>query len=99
MACHNQSLTTLLSASAGYALAVFIPISFVCIFPVEIMRWSVIGAATFVSGMFILLNFRRPVFDHVGAKALPIYLAMAALHLGLGLALKLFFFRYTDVSS
>ncbi|GAB4821950.1 hypothetical protein N2152v2_008996 [Parachlorella kessleri] len=83
----------------GYALAVFIPISFVCIFPVEIMRWSVIAAATFVSGMFIMLNFRRPVFDHVGAKALPVYLVMAGLHLGLGLALKLYFFHYSDVSS
>lgn len=83
---------------AGYALAAFIPISFVCIFPVEVMRWSVVAAATAISGLFILLNFRRPVFDHVGAKALPVYLAMLALHLGLGLALKLYFFSYSDVS-
>lgn len=48
--------------------------------------------ATFISGMFIMLNFRRPVFDHVGAKALPVYVVMAGLHVALGFALKFYFF-------
>ena len=83
---------------AGYALAAFIPISFVCVFPVEIMRWVVVGAATLTSGTFILLTLRKPVQDSAaGAKALPLYAAMIALHCGLGLALKLYFFHYKSV--
>lgn len=44
---------------AGYALAAFIPISFVCIFPIELMRWIVVGVATLTSGTFIMLSLRK----------------------------------------
>eukprot|EP00887_Chlorella_sp_A99_P006437 scaffold3.g6437.t1 len=82
----------------GYALAIYIPVSFVCVFPVKSMRWAVLGAATGVSALFILLTFRRPVHDsEAGAKALPLLLVMLGLHLGLGLALKLYFFRYAAI--
>jgi hypothetical protein len=75
-------------------MAVYIPMAFVCVFPVEIMRWSVVGAATAVSGLFILMNLRRVVVDAAGAQAVPVLMTMAALHAGLGLALKLYFFHY-----
>ena len=79
---------------AGYALAVYIPIACICILPVEAMRWAVLGAATVTSGLFLLLTFRRPILDSAGARALPLLLVLGALHLGLGLALKLYFFNY-----
>lgn len=78
----------------GYALAVYIPIACICILPVEAMRWAVLGAATATSGLFLLLTFRRPILDSAGPKALPLLLVLGALHLGLGLALKLYFFNY-----
>ncbi|KAL6769623.1 hypothetical protein ACKKBG_A31755 [Auxenochlorella protothecoides x Auxenochlorella symbiontica] len=81
----------------GYALAVFIPMAFVCVFPVEIMRWVVVGVATLTSGIFILSSFRVAVVEAAGAKSVPLFLVMAALHAGLGLALKLYFFRYASV--
>lgn len=87
------------AACPGYALAVFIPISFACIFPLEMLRVGLVAGATAVSGIFILLNFRRPVFDHVGAKALPVYVVMAGAHAVLGLALYLFFFKYSDIQA
>ncbi|KAL4458629.1 hypothetical protein ABPG75_013494 [Micractinium tetrahymenae] len=81
----------------GYALAAFIPISLVCVVPIESVRWAVVGAATLTSGTFIMLSLRAPIHEAAGAKALPLYIGMIALHAGLGLALKLYFFRYKDI--
>ncbi|KAK9811891.1 hypothetical protein WJX72_011905 [[Myrmecia] bisecta] len=78
----------------GYSLSLFIPISFFCIFPYEVARWVLVMAATLTSGLFLMLNFRQPIFDVAGAKALPVWLLQGVLHLGLGLVLKLYFFQY-----
>lgn len=53
---------------AGYALSIFIPISFVCVLPYEAVRWAMIGVATVSSELFLLLNFKGPIFDVAGAK-------------------------------
>jgi len=53
---------------AGYALSIFIPVSCVCVLPYEAVRWALIGVATLTSGLFLLLNFRGPIFDVAGAK-------------------------------
>jgi len=58
----------LLLWSAGYSLSVYIPMSFACIFPIESLRWSLVAAATLTSGLFLLLNFRKPIFAVAGAK-------------------------------
>ena len=60
---------------AGYALSVFIPISFVCIFPYEALRWALVAAATATSGLFIMINLRHTVFEHAGAKCDCFHLA------------------------
>ncbi|KAK9908355.1 hypothetical protein WJX75_006546 [Coccomyxa subellipsoidea] len=78
----------------GYALSIYIPISFVCVVPYEAVRWAMIAVATVLSGLFLLLNFKGPIFDVAGAKAFPVWLGLGALHVGLGLALKLYFFQY-----
>lgn len=39
----------------------------------------------------------RVIHEAAGAKAVPLYLAMIALHCGLGLALKLYFFQFAQV--
>ena len=61
-----QSTETLLTT--GYALAVFIPISFACIAPIESLRWALVAIATATSGLFILLNLRGPVFETAGVR-------------------------------
>ncbi|KAK9828091.1 hypothetical protein WJX81_002457 [Elliptochloris bilobata] len=81
----------------GYALSIFIPVSCVCVLPYEAVRWALIGAGTLTSGLFLLLNFRGPIFDVAGAKAFPVWAAMGILHLGLGLALKLYVFQYWKI--
>ena len=50
----------------------FIPISFICIFPYEALRWTLVAVATVTSGLFIMLNLRHPVFEHAGAKCAPL---------------------------
>ena len=53
---------------AGYALSIFVPISFVCILPYEWLRWLLVAIATSTSGLFLLTNFKAPIFDVAGAK-------------------------------
>lgn len=78
----------------GYALSIFVPISFICILPYEWLRWLLVAIATSTSGLFLLTNFKAPIFDVAGAKALPIFVAVGAVHIALGLVLKLYFFQY-----
>ena len=40
---------------------------------------------------------RSVIHEAAGAKAVPLYLTMIALHLGLGLALKLYFFSFASI--
>ena len=54
--------------AVGYALSIYIPISFVCVVPYEAVRWAMIAVATVLSGLFLLLNFKGPIFDVAGAK-------------------------------
>ena len=44
--------------AAGYAMAVFIPISILCVMPWEMARLGMLAGATLLSGAFLLLNFR-----------------------------------------
>ena len=61
-----------LRRATGYALSIFIPVSCVCVLPYEAVRWALIGVATLTSGLFLLLNFRGPIFDVAGAKCAPL---------------------------
>ena len=63
-----QQAVSIALISAGYALSIFIPISFVCVLPYEALRWAMIAVATVSSGLFLLLNFKGPIFDVAGAK-------------------------------
>lgn len=78
----------------GYALSIYIPTSVVCIVPMASVRWGLTAGATAISALFILANLRSPIFENVGAKALPMYLVLAAAHAALGLGMVLYFFQY-----
>ena len=84
----------------GYALAVFVPVSVACVVPSDTARWVLVMTATAVSGAFLLQNVR--VCLNMGGSEMEggkgaggVVLAVAAaLHAGLGLALKFVFFDY-----
>lgn len=80
----------------GYAMTGYIPMAALCVLPMEAVRWSVVGVATAISAMFLLLNFRGPIVEATGPRAVPLLLTLGGLHLGLGLALKLYFFHYSS---
>ena len=79
----------------GYSLAAYIPMAALCVLPMEVVRWSLVGAATLMSGAFLVLNFRAVVVEAAGAQAVPMLLIMMGLHAALGLALKMYFFHYS----
>ena len=59
---------SLLVGIAGYALSIFVPISFICILPYEWLRWLLVAMATSTSGLFLLTNFKAPIFVVAGAN-------------------------------
>lgn len=81
----------------GYALAAYVPVAFLCILPIEPLRWAALGAATASSGTFILFNLRERVVEAAGPRAVPVFVTLAALHAALGLGLKLYFFKFVDI--
>ena len=84
----------------GYALTVFVPVSVACVVPSDTARWVLVMTATAVSAAFLLQNVRVCLnmggSETEGGKAAGgVVLAVAAaLHAGLGLALKFVFFDY-----
>lgn len=83
----------------GYAMGVYIPMAALCVLPMEAVRWSLVMTATATSGLFLALNFRVPIVNAAGAKAVPVLLLVLGAHAVLGLSLKLYFFHYSDTST
>lgn len=82
----------------GYSLTIFIPMAFVCIVPIGWVRWLAVMLATSVSGLFIVANLKQTIYEAAPARALMLLGIMLALHTGVGLALRLYFFRYRGVA-
>jgi hypothetical protein len=78
----------------GYALVAYIPMAALCVLPFELARWILVSVATLISGVFLVRNFQSHVFESAGMHASVILLAIAVLHVALGLALKFYFFNY-----
>jgi len=79
----------------GYAMTIYIPMAFVCILPIGWVRWLVVMLATGISGFFIVANLKQTIYEAAPARALALLGVMLAFHVGLGLALRLYFFRYS----
>lgn len=80
-------------------MAIFIPVSILCAIPSALSSWLLVAISTALSGLFILLNLRLVVFEHTGPKAVPLYIAMGCCHAALGVALKMYFFRYAKIKN
>lgn len=84
----------------GYSLFIFIPTAVVCILPYWWLRWTLIGAATADSLLFLVMNFVPPILNNnleaskkvVGT--LSIIGALSLLHIALGLTFLFYFFNY-----
>lgn len=85
----------------GYTLAIFVPISVLCVLPSEPLRWICILAGGVVSAVFLLSNFHahlsdcNPFGEGDGKRKMYIMLGgMMSFHLVLLFLFKRYFFHY-----
>ncbi|KIY71355.1 Yip1-domain-containing protein [Cylindrobasidium torrendii FP15055 ss-10] len=78
----------------GYAMFIWIPVSILCVIPVRILRWVLVGIAFAQSGYFLVRNV-YPILASGEAKATRLFIvAIAILHAGIALTFKVMFFSY-----
>ncbi|KAF6746025.1 Yip1 domain family protein [Ephemerocybe angulata] len=78
----------------GYGQFVWIPVSVLCVIPVALVRWILVGIAFGLSGYFLGANI-YPILASAEAKATRLLIILlAVLHLGLALSFKILFFNY-----
>jgi hypothetical protein len=83
----------------GYAMFVWIPVSILCVIPVPILRWVLVGVAFSLSGYFLIANV-YPILSSAEAKPMRLLIiVIAALHAGLALTFKMLFFSYYVVKA
>lgn len=74
----------------GYSLAVYIPVTFLCMVQITWFQWTVISIATFLSAATLL----RSLYSVIGGKHRIIYaVIILGLHILLALSLILYFFH------
>ncbi|KAI9105247.1 hypothetical protein DFS34DRAFT_598673 [Phlyctochytrium arcticum] len=80
----------------GYAMAIWIPVSIICIVPSEIVRWILVAVA-FASSALFKVRTVRPIVQQANDKvASTIVLTIIfAAHGALALLFKFYFFTYT----
>ncbi|KAG9018028.1 hypothetical protein FRB90_012587 [Tulasnella sp. 427] len=78
----------------GYGMTVWIPVSLLCIAPIPLLRWVLVGIAAVLSGYFLVRNV-YPVLALAEQKSTRLLVPLiAAIHLGIALTLKILFFSY-----
>ncbi|KAL0945975.1 hypothetical protein HGRIS_012253 [Hohenbuehelia grisea] len=78
----------------GYGQFVWIPVSILCVIPVPLLRWALVGIAFGLSGYFLVMNV-YPILAMAEAKATRLLIiVIALLHAGIALTFKILFFSY-----
>jgi len=85
----------------GYTLAIFVPVSVLCVLPSEFLRWLLVFVGGTISGIFLLSNFHAHLSDcfpygegDAKRKTGSILGGMAVFHVVLLFLFKLSFFHY-----
>ena len=86
----------------GYTLAVFVPISVLCVVPSDLLRWLLVFIGGGISGVFLLSNFHAHLSDcfpygegDAKKKTSVILGGMLVFHVALLFLFKLYFFHCT----
>ncbi|KIY49871.1 Yip1-domain-containing protein [Fistulina hepatica ATCC 64428] len=78
----------------GYSQFVWIPVSILCVIPVAVVRWALVGVAFAMSTWFLVANV-YPVLAQAEAKAVRLsVVVVVALQAALALCFMLMFFGY-----
>ncbi|KAF8607406.1 Yip1-domain-containing protein [Ceratobasidium sp. AG-I] len=83
----------------GYAMAVWIPVAALCIIPIPILRWTLVGLAFGSSGWYLVRNVYPVLVSADQKPARLIIIALAGLHAAIALTFKVLFFSYYIVPS
>ncbi|CAG8712981.1 5664_t:CDS:2 [Acaulospora morrowiae] len=79
----------------GYGLTVWIPISIICIIPVEILRWTLVITGFAISGFFISRNLYSVLSTAEAKTSRLILILVLAAHAAFSMLLKFEFFSYS----
>jgi len=85
----------------GYTMAIFVPISILCVLPSNLLRWLIVLLGGVISSVFLLSNFHAHLADcfpygegDAKKKTYSLLGLMLLCHLVLVFAFKYFFFHY-----
>lgn len=78
----------------GYGQFVWVPISVLCVIPIPLVRWALVGIGLGLSGWFLVANV-YPILAAAEAKATRLLIiVLVLLHFSLALTFKVLFFSY-----
>ncbi|EMD40551.1 hypothetical protein CERSUDRAFT_111150 [Gelatoporia subvermispora B] len=81
----------------GYGQFVWIPVTLLCVIPVSLVRWILVGVGFLVSGYFVGANV-YPILATADAKPVRLVIVLLGLlHAGIALCFKILFFSYYAV--
>ncbi|KAI0346923.1 Yip1-domain-containing protein [Trametopsis cervina] len=81
----------------GYGQFVWVPVSLLCVIPVPLVRWILIGLAFLLSAYFLTMNI-YPVLATADQKAVRLVaVLLVVLHAAIALSFKIVFFSYYPV--
>jgi len=79
----------------GYSLFVYSPVALLCIIPNEVSKWIVVGIGCLFSTSFLVVNLWVPLKEKL-TSAIITLIVITALHLGLALTFRLYFFNLSN---
>jgi len=79
----------------GYSLFVYSPVALLCIIPNELAKWIVVGIGCLFSAAFLVVNLWMPLREKL-THAIISLIIITALHLGLALTFRLYFFNLSN---
>lgn len=80
----------------GYSLVLFVPVAVLCLVPSDGARWAVVLVGGLVGALCLVLNLRAVLTEWEDTRRRGLLLAATgAAHVGLALALKLYFFQWS----
>jgi len=78
----------------GYGQFIWIPVSLLCVIPIPLVRWILVGIAFLISGYFLAANV-YPILATADAKPVRlVIILLGVLHAGVALCFKILFFSY-----
>ncbi|OWZ76734.1 hypothetical protein C366_06173 [Cryptococcus neoformans Tu401-1] len=83
----------------GYAMSIFIPLSLLCLIPVGILRWVLIGLGGISSGYFLTGNIYPVLAASDNKFARLLIIVVAVMHAVMALTIKILFFGTSAIGS